>query len=197
MQRDPLAVQNAAAPPPPPSEPPQHTWPTAPQGVPVEVFVQEPEEQVPLTPFAVHAAPAATHVRVVPPPASVPRGMQHPLVLHWLPAQHGWPGAPQAGAVEVLPPAPPAPPEPVALSLMLASALPATPPPPVAPPKPLAPPLPVTPPPPVAPPKPLAPPLPVAPPAPLPPEPLDELPPPHPASSKAASPADTPKAKTR
>jgi hypothetical protein len=172
VQRVPLAVQNCAAPPPPPSLPPQQAWSTPPQGAPV-VLVHDPAEQVPLTPLALHAWFAPTHMRVVPPPASVPSGMQHPFAVHVLPAQQGWPGVPQAATVDV----PPAPPDP------------STPP---APPKPRTPP---------APPRLATPPVPPMIP-PLPPSPAPSLPPLgkllllQPARSRTASPTPTPTSKT-
>ena len=112
VHRAPLAVQNCAAPPKPPlsTPPPQQASPTPPHGVPVAVLVHEPvlDEQVPVTPVALHACPAATQVRVAAPPPSGAMGMQQPFALQAFPAQQGSPGAPQAGAV-LEPPAPPLP----------------------------------------------------------------------------------------
>jgi hypothetical protein len=156
-----------------------------PHAAPVVLLVHEPllAEQVPLVPLAVHAWPAPTHIRVVPPPpgpaASVPMGMQHPLLLQALPAQHGSPGSPQL--VPVLPPVlPPAslPPVPMAASALVPPE-PAPPaPPPAAPPLPTVPPAPE----PLAPPA-LEPPLPAVPPPP---------PPPQPASTSASIPMTDP-----
>lgn len=197
-QREPLAVQKVVpppGPPPPSAAPPQHASPMPPQGCPVVVLVHEPvlAEQVPLAPFAVHAWPTPTQVRVAAPPESGVIGMQQPLALQTLPAQQGCPGSPHAGAV--LPPVPP-PPPPAPPVLMLASLRPPEPmlaspalvppaPTPPAPPPP-APPLTVPPIPPEA--APPAPPLAVEPPVPLGPG----LSLPQPASSNASTETNAP-----
>jgi|SRR5665213_2284793 len=92
-QRVPEAVQ-VIGPPPPPSEvePPQHTWLTFPQAVPVAVW-QDPAVHIPLVPAPVQAPPLAVHI-----PAS-----QQPPPLQALAAQQIWPEPPQA---TVVPPGP-------------------------------------------------------------------------------------------
>jgi hypothetical protein len=99
-QLAPVAVQNVAAPG-PASPPPQQAWPIAPQGVP-EALEQLPLLQVPDTPVPVQVSPEPTQVEA----PNVPEAMQQPPPLQLLPAQQGWPEAPQAAA----PPPPPEPP---------------------------------------------------------------------------------------
>ncbi len=191
---DPEAVQNCAgAPKPPSAPPPQQAWPIPPQGEPADIHELVLDEQVPLTPFAVQASPAPTHILVAGPAASVVMGMQQPPLLQVLAAQQAWPGFPHAAAV--LPPVPPTPPVP-----MLASACPPDPPAiPPAPPAPMLasacppdppaiPPAPA----PVEPPFAVLPPLPAVPPAmpPLPPDGLLLLL--HPAGTIARMPASAP-----
>jgi hypothetical protein len=94
VQRAPGAVQVPMPPIPPP---PQHAWPTAPQGAPASP-TQEPFMHMPAVPA--QFAPLARHV--------APE--QQPPLLQELPAQQAWPVPPQFAAA---PPAPPAPAPPV------------------------------------------------------------------------------------
>ena len=153
--------------------PPQQAWPMPPHAVFVVGSVHEPvAEQVPLIPLPVHSSPTATQVSVVRRPDVT--GMQQPLSVQTLPAQHGWPDSPQAVPPSV---------EPIDASRPLAPPRTLVPPAPVLPPVP-SPPVPDVPPPGVT-----TPPCPVKPPAPeLPPVPPPD-PPPHAASSKAIIPA--------
>lgn len=109
VQRKPLAVQK----PPPPviALAPQQICVDPPHGVP-SVSVHEPALHVPDRFVPLHACPAPTHMRVVPPP-SFAIGMQQPSPSHLLPPQQTSPGVPQAPLPSLLasflPPDPPPP----------------------------------------------------------------------------------------